>query len=131
MHARCSICQETLGETCAPMTTSCGHLYCADCATQHFAGIDLCAMCRRGPYEFDDLIKLYPDYEREQQQASSSRADVRGSGHERISDGWATKAGMSAVDACYDALEDAAVLDSPALRTALDRYDRVLAVVLN
>ncbi|TFY57002.1 hypothetical protein EVJ58_g7287 [Rhodofomes roseus] len=30
MHARCSICQDTLGDANTPMTTLCGHLYCAE-----------------------------------------------------------------------------------------------------
>ena len=132
MRARCSICQETLDDALAPMTTACGHLYCADCATRHFArGVGPCAICRAGPYDFDDLVRLYPDYVRTpprtpspQPSPSSSHARARARGKRPA----ARIAGMSAIDACYDVLEDRDVLESPALGTALDRCAHLLAI---
>lgn len=136
MRARCSICQETLDDALAPLTTACGHLYCADCATRHFArGVDPCAICRAGPYDLDDLVRLYPDYVRTpprtpprtpspQPSPSSSHARARARGKRPA----ARMAGMSAIDACYDVLEDRDVLGSPALGTALDRCAHLLAI---
>ena len=135
MRARCSICQETLDDALAPLTTTCGHLYCAECATRHFAhSVDLCAICRAGPYEFDDLVRLYPDYVRtppptrtptpEPSSPSCSHARLRARGKRPA----ARKAGLDAIDACYDVLEDRAVLDSPALEAALDRCAHLLAI---
>lgn len=142
MRARCSICLETLDDTTAPMATTCGHLYCADCATRHFgSGVDPCAICRRGPYDFDALVRLYPDYVRTPPRSTSPSPEPstpRSRNGACACDGrdkWTRQpalrtAGMSAIDACYDVLEDRSVLESSALETALDRCARVLALAL-
>jgi len=126
MLARCSICQDNLDEANTPMTTLCGHLYCAECATYQFANGDVCAICRTGPYELDALIKLYPDYEREPERPPSPRA--RGSGRRGVNER-AADAAMDALHGCYDVLESDDVLHSPALRSALERTDDLVAAL--
>ncbi|EPS93921.1 hypothetical protein FOMPIDRAFT_1055529 [Fomitopsis schrenkii] len=75
MFARCTICLERFGELNPPMSTVCGHLYCALCAGRHFVARGaLCAACRGGPCKLDQLIKLFPDYENERASTSSRRA---------------------------------------------------------
>lgn len=116
MHARCTICQDTLHEANTPMTTLCGHLYCVECATYQFANGGVCAICRTGPYELDALIKLFPDYERasEERPESSTRRDAPQNGR-------AVEAGMSALRACHDAMDSGDPLDQHTLQAALER----------
>ncbi|KZT71426.1 hypothetical protein DAEQUDRAFT_724409 [Daedalea quercina L-15889] len=125
MHARCSICQDTLGEANTPMTTLCGHLYCVECATFQFGDQGFCAICREGPYELDALIKLYPDYEPQQ----SSSPPARELGREMWPDGRTMEAGRSALRACDDVLESDDVFESPALSSALERTDDLIATL--
>lgn len=121
MHARCTICQDTLDEANTPMTTLCGHLYCVECATYQFANGGVCAICRTGPYELDALIKLFPDYEHAPAPAqlpeSSNRRTRRDASHRSK----AIEAGRNALHACYDALNGAESLDPQRLRSALER----------
>ncbi|KAH9832985.1 uncharacterized protein C8Q71DRAFT_775875 [Rhodofomes roseus] len=124
MHARCSICQDTLGDANTPMTTLCGHLYCAECAAYQFANGDVCAICRTGPYELDALIRLFPHYEREPPQPPSPRAGGSGAQME----GGRAEA-MVALHAYYDVLESEDVLRSPALDSALERTDDLVAAL--
>ena len=70
MFARCTICFDGLGERNPPLSTGCGHLYCAHCAGRHFARRALCATCRSGPYNLDQLVKLFPNYDNESDSAS-------------------------------------------------------------
>ncbi|KAF9817852.1 hypothetical protein IEO21_03194 [Rhodonia placenta] len=115
MNSRCSICLETLGEGNSPMTTLCGHLYCVDCATYNFASDDAtCAICRR-PHTLDELIKLYPDYERAKEGPSTSTGRL---GVEAV--------GNDLLEACRTVLQKDAVLDEAALRPALARADHLV-----
>lgn len=92
------------------MTTLCGHLYCVDCATYNFASDDAtCAICRR-PHTLDELIKLYPDYERAKEGPSTSTGRL---GVEAV--------GNDLLEACRTVLQKDAVLDEAALRPALAR----------
>lgn len=57
----CRICLDGL-ENKTAMSTTCGHIFCAECATQQFAYTrPLCPVCRR-PQTFDQLIRLFPEY---------------------------------------------------------------------
>lgn len=119
------------------MATTCGHLYCAECATRHFLPGDPCAICRRGPYDFDELVRLYPDYVRTRSStpkpsagSSSTPSLPGGYPHEQGKRPAPRRTGMSAIDACFDVLEDRSVLESPALGTALDRCAHSLDVAL-
>ncbi|CAL1705244.1 unnamed protein product [Somion occarium] len=61
------------------MATPCGHLYCFDCTTFHFASESSaapCAVCRT-PQPLEALIKLYPDYDTPSQPASISNSRLR------------------------------------------------------
>jgi len=82
MPARCSICQDTFTDASRAMTTLCGHLYCAECATRQFASRAMCAICRRGPYKLDALIRLYPDYEPDSEPQPSPPPSAQGLGGE-------------------------------------------------
>ncbi|KAI0780431.1 hypothetical protein BD413DRAFT_497075 [Trametes elegans] len=58
---RCKICLEVMDSSSTPMSTQCGHIYCLDCATFHFAqGDPFCAVCRK-PQTLDTMIRLYAD----------------------------------------------------------------------
>ena len=78
MFARCTICLDSLGRRKPPLSTACGHLYCAHCAERHFINGARCAMCRDGPYRLHQLIRLFPDYETDPGDGASSSSS-RGS----------------------------------------------------
>ncbi|CCM04413.1 uncharacterized protein FIBRA_06590 [Fibroporia radiculosa] len=102
------------------MATHCGHLYCLDCATYNFATANAsCAICRR-PQTLDDLIKLYPDYEREPARPPSPLADAR------IAD-----IGTSVLDACYEVLQSDDEFDDETLGSALSKTDDLLEALSN
>ncbi|KAI0929028.1 hypothetical protein AcW2_004849 [Taiwanofungus camphoratus] len=108
MNASCSICFEDLNNDLSPITTTCGHLYCLDCATYNFANPGAtCAICRR-PHSMDSLIRLYPtDMNDKKSGASSSKRPCADEGH-RI------------LDSCYNVLED---VDFTAVEPILKRTE--------
>ncbi|KAI0748634.1 hypothetical protein C8Q80DRAFT_1354396 [Daedaleopsis nitida] len=73
---RCSICLDMMGNLAKPMTTTCGHIYCLDCATFHFTASPSCAVCRKNQ-TLQAMIRLYPDWEADEtrQNAFSSLQD--------------------------------------------------------
>lgn len=58
------------------MATTCGHIYCLDCATFHFTANPSCAVCRKNQ-TLQTMIRLYPDWEADEtrQSAVSSLQD--------------------------------------------------------
>ncbi|KAI1791654.1 hypothetical protein LXA43DRAFT_1061173 [Ganoderma leucocontextum] len=57
----CRICLDGL-ENKTAMSTTCGHIFCSECATYHFAQTrPICPVCRR-PQTFEQLIRLFPEY---------------------------------------------------------------------
>ena len=70
MFARCTICLDGLGERNPPLSTICGHLYCARCAGRYFVHRAPCATCRRGPFMLNQLVKLFPNYDNASDTAS-------------------------------------------------------------
>ena len=66
----CAICLDTL-ENKITMSTTCGHIFCSECATFHFAGSSICPSCRRAQ-TFEQLIRLYPGH----RQAANESSDM-------------------------------------------------------
>ncbi|KAI0672721.1 hypothetical protein C8Q78DRAFT_1077062 [Trametes maxima] len=86
---RCRICLDVMGNDSTPMATQCGHIYCLDCATFHFAQADpFCAVCRKSQ-TLETMVRLFLDTEddstrenksevaHEEEQLSSSPVSVR------------------------------------------------------
>ncbi|KAH9930594.1 uncharacterized protein B0H18DRAFT_128828 [Fomitopsis serialis] len=109
------------------MTTLCGHLYCAECATYQFANGDVCAICAR-PVRARRAHQALPRLRTRAGRPPSPRA--QGSGR-RMDNERAASTAVDALHGCYDVLESEDVLDSPALRSALERYARMSVAVLN
>ena len=57
----CRICLDGL-ENKTAMSTTCGHVFCSECATHQFVQTrPICPVCRR-PQTFQQLIRLFPEY---------------------------------------------------------------------
>ncbi|PIL33774.1 hypothetical protein GSI_04399 [Ganoderma sinense ZZ0214-1] len=57
----CVICMEGL-ETKAAMSTTCGHIFCSQCAESQFAISQSCPVCRT-PQTFRQLIRLFSEFD--------------------------------------------------------------------
>ena len=56
----CTMCRDTL-ETKPALTTTCGHIFCSDCAMDQFTAGPTCPVCHR-VQTLDQLIRLFPEY---------------------------------------------------------------------
>ena len=56
----CAICLDTL-QTKTALSTTCGHIFCSECAKSHFTTRPTCPVCRK-VQTFEQLIRLFPEY---------------------------------------------------------------------
>ncbi|KAI1790406.1 hypothetical protein LXA43DRAFT_1016961 [Ganoderma leucocontextum] len=66
----CAICLDIL-ETKTTMSTTCGHVFCSECAALQFMTRPSCPVCR-STQTFEQLIRLFPEYGTTPLKASSS-----------------------------------------------------------
>lgn len=68
----CAICLDTL-EAKRALSTTCGHIFCSECATSHFTIRPSCPICRTVQTP-EQLIRLFPEYGTASQDASIASA---------------------------------------------------------
>ena len=66
----CAMCRDTF-ETKPALSTTCGHIFCPNCATSTFTTCSTCPVCRR-VQTFGQLIRLFPEHSTVSPDASRS-----------------------------------------------------------